>query len=198
MRPDLAEGTPVAHQPQRDERSDPDNPEWADDLQRYERFGEVAGDAIVGGEALEPSAQAVTIRYQDGGSVVTDGPYTESTEVVGGLFVLEADDLDAAIDLARQIPAAEDGAVEVRPLVEWFQHHDRPLPTGARRYLALLAGQETEASKPGTPAWEAAVDEHARFGEEAAGAIVWPPSRTANCSVTSSGLCDVQSAAMPS
>lgn len=164
-----------------DERSDPTTEAFAEDLRGYERFDEIAGDAIVGGEALEPSTQAITVRHRGGEVVVTDGVYTEAAEVVGGLFVLEADDLDAVIALARNIPAAEHGAVELRPLVEWSQQ--APGDRTARRYLALLAGEETEADEPGTAAWDAAVVEHERFaadaGERVLGGGALHPAATA-------------------
>lgn len=153
------------------EETDPTSEAFAQDLKRYERFGEIAGDAIVGGEALAPSSEAVTIRHRPDGPVVTDGPHSESAEVIGGLYVLEADDLDEALELARQIPAAEDGAVEVRPSFEWSQRHPS-LTGGARRWLALLAGEETDADRPGTDAWDAAIREHDRFGAEFGDAIV--------------------------
>jgi hypothetical protein len=155
-----------------DASADPTNPEFAEDLEGYERFGELAGDAIVGGEALYPSDQAVTLRYgQDGPPVVTEGAFPEGTEVIGGLYVLEADDLDAAVDLAKHIPAATSGAIELRPLVEWFQEH-RALPDGYDRYLVTLAGTEGEASRPGTPEWEAGAQAHGRFAERFPEAIL--------------------------
>jgi len=59
------------------------------------------------------------VRVQDGGTLTTDGPFPESKEALGGYFLFEADDLDAAIELAARIPAARmGGAVEVRPVVE--------------------------------------------------------------------------------
>lgn len=155
-----------------DASADPTSPEFAEDLKGYERFGELAGDAIVGGEALQPSDQAITLRYeQDGQRVVTDGAFAEATEVIGGFFVLEADDLDAAVALAKHIPAAEKGAIELRPLVEWFQEHP-DLPDGHDRYLVTLAGEEIEASRPGTPEWEAGAQAHGRFAERFPEAIV--------------------------
>jgi hypothetical protein len=125
----------------------------------------------------------VTIRYgahgPDGAEpVVSDGPFTESAEVIGGLYVLEVADLDEAIELARHIPAAEgvnlhggavNGAIELRPLVEWGQE---PAPEGLGRYLALLAGPESEADQPGTAAWDEAVAAHGRFAERAGDAVL--------------------------
>ena len=76
--------------------------------------------AIRGGAVLAPTSTATTVRVQGarGGNVVTtDGPYAETKEAFTGFYLLEADDLDAAIALAAQIPGAWNGAVEVRPLL---------------------------------------------------------------------------------
>ncbi|HEY8408008.1 MAG TPA: YciI family protein [Gaiellaceae bacterium] len=73
----------------------------------------------VGGAELQPVATATTVRVESGGTVTTDGPLAETKEVLGGYFLLEAEDLDAALDVAARVPAARlGGAVEVRPLVE--------------------------------------------------------------------------------
>jgi hypothetical protein len=69
---------------------------------------------------LDDPATATTVRVQDGKTLTTDGPFVEIKESIGGYMVFEADDLDAAIDLASRVPAARlGGAVEVRPIVEW-------------------------------------------------------------------------------
>jgi hypothetical protein len=74
---------------------------------------------VTGGNQLQPVETATTVRVQDGKTLVTDGPFVETKEVLGGYYLFEGDDLDAAIDLAARIPAARmGGAVEVRPLVE--------------------------------------------------------------------------------
>lgn len=85
----------------------------------YSEFGREAAEFIRGGAALFPTATATTVRVgsKGGSPVVTDGPYAETKEVLSGFFVLEADDLDAALALAARIPAAWAGAVEVRPAV---------------------------------------------------------------------------------
>ncbi len=73
-----------------------------------------------GGAALYPTSTATTVRVRGGkgGDVIsTDGPYAESKEVLTGFFLLECADLDEAVALAAQIPAAWDGAVEVRPVI---------------------------------------------------------------------------------
>jgi hypothetical protein len=74
---------------------------------------------VRGGAQLQPPSTATTVRVQDGRTLTTDGPFTETKEALGGYYLYEADDLDAAIDLAARIPAARlGGAVEVRPVVE--------------------------------------------------------------------------------
>jgi hypothetical protein len=71
------------------------------------------------GHQLQPPTTATTVRVQDGRTLTTDGPFVETKEVFGGYYVFDADDLDAAIELASRIPAARmGGAVEVRPVVE--------------------------------------------------------------------------------
>jgi hypothetical protein len=73
---------------------------------------------LVGGDELEPASTATTVRIRDGKTITTDGPFVETKEQLGGFFVFDCDDLDEAIELASRIPAAETGAVEVRPVVE--------------------------------------------------------------------------------
>jgi len=71
------------------------------------------------GVQLAPPEAATTVRLQDGKTLTTDGPFVELKEAVGGFLFFEADDLDAAIELASRIPAARmGGAIEVRPVVE--------------------------------------------------------------------------------
>ena len=72
------------------------------------------------GNQLQPTETATTVRVQDGKTLTTDGPFVELKEAVGGFLFFEADDLDAAIELASKIPAASmGGAIEVRPIAEW-------------------------------------------------------------------------------
>jgi hypothetical protein len=71
------------------------------------------------GDQMQPPETATTVRVQDGQTLTTDGPFAEIKEAIGGYCFFEADDLDAAIELAARIPAASmGGAIEVRPLVE--------------------------------------------------------------------------------
>jgi hypothetical protein len=84
-----------------------------------EYMGIMQTPGITGGAQLQPADTATTVRVQDGRTLTTDGPFAETKEALGGYYLFEADDLDAAIELAARIPAARlGGAVEVRPLVE--------------------------------------------------------------------------------
>jgi hypothetical protein len=67
---------------------------------------------------LQPVATATTVRVRDGKPLVTDGPFAETREQLGGYFLVEARDLDEALSIASRIPAARFGTIEVRPLVE--------------------------------------------------------------------------------
>jgi hypothetical protein len=74
---------------------------------------------VTGGAQLQPTSTATTVRVQDGRTLTTDGPFIETKEALGGYYLLDAGDLDAAIELAARIPAARmGGAIEVRPVVE--------------------------------------------------------------------------------
>jgi hypothetical protein len=86
-------------------------------LAEYQAIGRSAG--VVGGDQLQPTETATTVRVQDGKALLTDGPFMEAKEHLGGYLLVEADDLDAALELAARVPAARmGGAVEVRPIVE--------------------------------------------------------------------------------
>jgi hypothetical protein len=73
---------------------------------------------VYGGARLQPVTAATTVRVQDGEMLVSDGPFADTKEVFGGYYLFEADDLDAAIEIAGRIPAARlGGSVEIRPIV---------------------------------------------------------------------------------
>jgi hypothetical protein len=146
-----------------DESQDPEpgTPAFDEMMAGYGRFDELATHALRGGEALQPTATAVTVRQGDGSSLVTDGPYAETSEAVGGFFVLEVDTLDDAIELAKEIPAASTGWIGLRPMVEWFAAADTAV-TG-ERYLAVIYGKESPGDQPDTAEWEAGAAEHSRF-----------------------------------
>jgi hypothetical protein len=83
----------------------------------YARYMEFAqDDAVVGGAELQSSGAATTVRVRDGERVVTDGPYAEVKEALGGYFILDCASIEDACALAAKIPAAEHGAIEVRPV----------------------------------------------------------------------------------
>jgi len=73
--------------------------------------------AYVGSNQLQPASTASTVRVRDGEQVVTDGPFAETKEQLGGYFLIEADSLDEALEWAAKIPTARRGSVEVRPVV---------------------------------------------------------------------------------
>jgi hypothetical protein len=73
---------------------------------------------FAGGEALQPADSAVTLRWQDGKATVTDGPYAETKEQLGGILILEARDLNHAIDLMSKHPGVKVGPFEIRPAAD--------------------------------------------------------------------------------
>ncbi len=91
------------------------------EMEAYNAFGAHVQErgAYVGGEALDPTSTATTVRVRDGKTLATDGPYAETKEALGGFYVVEAADLDAAIAYAAMIPGAQHGAVEVRPIFDF-------------------------------------------------------------------------------
>lgn len=90
---------------------------WEAVSKEHTAFAEAAGAAMAGGNALQPTATATSIRSDgNGGFTVTDAPFAEAKEALGGYYLLDAPDLDAAIALAKQVPARF-GGVEVRPIM---------------------------------------------------------------------------------
>src|SRR5262245_9275228 len=86
-------------------------------IREYRAIAEAPG--VYGSEQLELATAATTVRVPNGETLLTDGPFVDAKEHLGGFFLVEADDLDAATTLAARIPAARmGGAVEVRPIVE--------------------------------------------------------------------------------
>jgi hypothetical protein len=82
--------------------------------QRYVDFSR--RDEVVAGAELQSTGTATTVRVRDGDRLVTDGPYAEVKEALGGFFILDCDSIDEACRLAAEIPAAAHGAIEVRPI----------------------------------------------------------------------------------
>jgi hypothetical protein len=83
----------------------------------YDAFGKEFAGAIKGGNALQPTGTATSVRVRDGKRMTTDGPFAETKEQLGGYYLVEAPDLDAAINIAAKIPGASSGTIEVRPIM---------------------------------------------------------------------------------
>jgi hypothetical protein len=73
---------------------------------------------MLGGDELAPTSTATTVQVRGGERLVTDGPFAETKEQLGGYFLIDVDDLDAAIDIAARIPSVRSGSIEVRPIAE--------------------------------------------------------------------------------
>ena len=84
---------------------------WFGVTDEMERAG-----VLLGGEALQPTTTATTLRERDGEVVLTDGPFAETKEVLGGFYIIDVPDLDAALQWAAKIPNINYGTVEVRPV----------------------------------------------------------------------------------
>jgi len=89
-------------------------------MSEYREFreGVQRSGQLVGGERLHPTAAATTVRIRNGKLSTTDGPFAETKEQLGGYFMIEARDLNEAIQIASRIPGARHGSVEVRPVME--------------------------------------------------------------------------------
>ncbi len=88
-------------------------PRW---LALFEELGKA--DPNMSGKELDAATDAKTVRVRDGETLVTDGPFAETKEQIGGVFDITLPDLDTALKLAAMIPSAEHGSIEVRPIVE--------------------------------------------------------------------------------
>jgi hypothetical protein len=77
-----------------------------------------ANGHMLGGDELAPTSTATTVQVRGGERMVTDGPFAETKEQLGGYFLIDVDDLDAAIDIAARIPSVHSGSIEVRPIAE--------------------------------------------------------------------------------
>jgi hypothetical protein len=101
-------------------------------LGQYNAYTEMLKDsgAFIAGEALRPVTTATTLREKDGQTIITDGPFAETKEGLGGFYLVEAPDLDAALALARQCPGIRFGSIEVRPVVD-FEAAAASMSTGA-------------------------------------------------------------------
>jgi hypothetical protein len=80
-----------------------------------------AANAMEAGEALQPTATATTVRVRNGETLATDGPFAETKEQLGGFYLIDVPDLDAALEWASKVPNVHRGSIEVRPVVEFDQ-----------------------------------------------------------------------------
>jgi hypothetical protein len=83
-----------------------------------------AAGTLIASEELQPVATATTVRVRNGDTVVSDGPFAETEETLGGYCLIEADSLDEAIEWASRIPSARSGTVEIRPVVDNSEHRE--------------------------------------------------------------------------
>ncbi len=95
--------------------------EQATEMEAYNAFGrEVSTRGIMlGGEALHPTSSATTVRVRENKTLTTDGPFAETKEQLGGFYMLQCKDLDEAIEFAAKIPGAQNGSIEIRPVMEF-------------------------------------------------------------------------------
>jgi hypothetical protein len=95
--------------------------EWQTSMADYGAFTQAVQERNMmrGGEALLPSSTATTVRVRGGERLITDGPFAETKEQLGGFYLLDCADLDEAIAYAARIPGAQAGSIEIRPIMEF-------------------------------------------------------------------------------
>lgn len=91
------------------------------EMVEYQAFGKEHAAAIKGGNALQPTGTATTVRVRDGKALTTDGPFAETKEQLGGFYLVEAPDQKTAVAMAAKIPGARSGSIEVRPIMTFSQ-----------------------------------------------------------------------------
>ena len=136
--------------------------EGAAEMTAYMDFHARAATAIRAGDALQPAAAGVRITGGPDAPTVTDGPFAEGAEVAGGYYVFEADNLDEAIALARDIPAAKYGGIEVWPMVH-FSPASAPLTSDS--WLGLLLEPAESVATPGSAEWNEQAQAHVELGK---------------------------------
>ncbi|GHE77579.1 hypothetical protein GCM10017786_03820 [Amycolatopsis deserti] len=115
------------------ERPEPSDPGFAEALARVNAFAdELRRRAVlVAGDPVQDVHTATTVAVRDGRTLITDGPFVETHEHLGGYYVLDCRDLDEALELAARCPLAETGTIEVRPLAHVPGVDNSPAPAGA-------------------------------------------------------------------
>jgi hypothetical protein len=118
-------------------------------LQRWTEYSKDLADAgaYVSGDGLQTSTTATTLRRKGGERVLTDGPFAETKEQIGGYYVVECKDIDEAIDWAARLPSAEGGTCEVRPVIDYAavgsEAPEWRADARAKKYVLLLWGDES-------------------------------------------------------
>ena len=100
-----------------DRLSEPERQDVYGEYRQFTRQIQASGHHL-GGSQLHPAAAATSVRVRNGKRLVTDGPFAETREQLGGYFVIEAKDLDEAIAIAERVPSARVGTIEIRPVME--------------------------------------------------------------------------------
>ncbi len=96
---------------------DKNGPELHEIVGEHMAFNKELGAARIGGAGLKATSAATTVRKSKGARTVHDGPFAETKEQLGGYYLIDAPDLDAAIAIAKKVPLLRDGAIEIRPLL---------------------------------------------------------------------------------
>lgn len=91
----------------------------AEEMSEYQAFGKQFASSIKGGNALQNSGTAATVRLRDGKQLTTDGPFAETKEQLAGFYLVEAKDRAEAVSIAAKIPGAKFGSIEVRPVMKF-------------------------------------------------------------------------------
>ena len=103
--------------------------DMATQMQAWDEYTKslVAAGAFVSGEGLQTSTTATTLQVQDGERILTDGPFAETKEQIGGFYVIDCKNLDEAVDWAAKLPSARRGGVtEIRPVMDYGPEYDDP------------------------------------------------------------------------
>ena len=108
----------LIYSPPRDREPTPE--EWAAAMPAWQAFGDELRNrgALIDSAPLAPTTSATSVRVVDGKPVITDGPFAETKEWLGGYYIIKANSLDEALEAAKMCPGANGGTVEVRPIVD--------------------------------------------------------------------------------
>jgi hypothetical protein len=108
--------------------------QMADEMKNWERFGKevMEAGAFIAGDGLQPTSEGKTVRGgRDEERVITDGPFAETKEQIGGFYLLECKDMEEALGWAKKVPIRE-GAIEVRPVMDYAEYgYEDPAQAGA-------------------------------------------------------------------